>query len=60
MNLQQRYNETQFKADENDEEARQLGTQNNFTQTIKMSEMERHIFNKALHIKGKNNQSFQS
>lgn len=45
--------ETQFTADENDETARQIGTQNNFTQTIKMSEMERHIFNKALHIKGK-------
>ncbi|HGJ8539053.1 TPA: DEAD/DEAH box helicase family protein [Neisseria gonorrhoeae] len=49
--------ETQFTADENDETARQIGTQNNFTQTIKMSEMERHIFNKALHIKGKNSQS---
>lgn len=49
--------ETQFKADENDEKALQLGTKNNFTQTIKMSEMERHIFNKALHIKGKNSQS---
>ena len=49
--------ETQFKADENDEIALQLGTQNNFTHTIKMSEMERHIFNKALHIKGKNSQS---
>ena len=49
--------ETQFKADENDEKALQLGTQNNFTQTIKMSEMERHIFNKALHIKGKHSQS---
>ena len=49
--------ETQFKADANDEIAKQLGTQNNFTQTIKMSEMERHIFNKALHIKGKNGQS---
>lgn len=49
--------ETQFKADANDEIAKQLGTQNNFTQTIKMSEMERHIFNKALHIKGKNSQS---
>lgn len=49
--------ETQFTADENDETARQIGTQNNFAQTIKMSEMERHIFNKALHIKGKNSQS---
>lgn len=49
--------ETQFKADVNDEIAQQIGTQNNFTQTIKMSEMERHIFNKALHIKGKNSQS---
>lgn len=49
--------EMQFTADENDETARQIGTQNNFTQTIKMSEMERHIFNKALHIKGKNSQS---
>ena len=49
--------ETQFTADENDEIAQQIGTQNNFTQTIKMSEMERHIFNKALHIKGKNSQS---
>lgn len=49
--------ETQFTADENDETARQIGTQNNFTQTIKMSEMERHIFNKALHIKGKHSQS---
>ena len=49
--------ETQFKADANDEIAQQIGTQNNFTQTIKMSEMERHIFNKALHIKGKNSQS---
>ncbi|HGO6987248.1 TPA: DEAD/DEAH box helicase family protein [Neisseria meningitidis] len=49
--------ETQFTADENDEKVKQLGTQNNFTQTIKMSEMERHIFNKALHIKGKNSQS---
>ena len=49
--------ETQFKADENDEKALQLGMQNNFTQTIKMSEMERHIFNKTLHIKGKNSQS---
>lgn len=49
--------ETQFKADENDEIALQLGTQNNFTHTIKMSEMERHIFNKALHIKGKHSQS---
>lgn len=49
--------ETQFTADENDETARQIGTQNNFTQTIKMSEIERHIFNKALHIKGKNSQS---
>ena len=49
--------ETQFKADANDEIAKQLSTQNNFTQTIKMSEMERHIFNKALHIKGKNSQS---
>ncbi|WP_216635441.1 DEAD/DEAH box helicase family protein [Moraxella nonliquefaciens] len=49
--------ETQFTADENDEKVKQLGTQNNFTQTIKMSEIERHIFNKALHIKGKNSQS---
>lgn len=49
--------ETQFTADANDEIAKQLGTQNNFTQTIKISEMERHIFNKALHIKGKNSQS---
>ena len=49
--------ETQFTADENDEKVKQLGTQNNFAQTIKMSEMERHIFNKALHIKGKNSQS---
>ena len=49
--------ETQFKADSNEEIARQIGTQNNFTHTIKMSEMERHIFNKALHIKGKNSQS---
>lgn len=49
--------ETQFTADENDEIALQLGIQNNFSQTIKMSEMERHIFNKALHIKGKNSQS---
>ena len=49
--------ETQFKADANDEIAFQLGIQNNFTHTIKMSEMERHIFNKALHIKGKNSQS---
>lgn len=49
--------EMQFTADENDETARQIGTQNNFTQTIKMSEIERHIFNKALHIKGKNSQS---
>ena len=49
--------EMQFKADANDEIAKQLGTQNNFTQTIKISEMERHIFNKALHIKGKNSQS---
>ena len=49
--------ETQFKADANDEIAQQIGSQNNFTQTIKMSEMERHIFNKALHIKGKNSQS---
>lgn len=49
--------ETQFTADENDEIARQIGTQNNFPRTIKMSEIERHIFNKALHIKGKNSQS---
>ena len=49
--------ETQFTADENDEKARQIGTQNNFTETIEMSEIERHIFNKALHIKGKNSQS---
>lgn len=49
--------EMQFTADENDETARQIGIQNNFAQTIKMSEMERHIFNKALHIKGKNSQS---
>ena len=49
--------ETQFKADANDEIAQQIGTQNNFTQTIKISEMQRHIFNKALHIKGKNSQS---
>lgn len=49
--------ETQFTADENDEKVKQLGIQNNFSQTIKMSEMERHIFNKALHIKGKNSQS---
>lgn len=49
--------ETQFTADENDEKVKQLGIQNNFAQTIKMSEMERHIFNKALHIKGKNSQS---
>ena len=49
--------ETQFTADANDEITQQIGTQNNFTQTIKMSEMERHIFNKALHIKGKNSQS---
>lgn len=49
--------ETQFTADENDEIARQIGTQNNFAHTIKMSEIERHIFNKALHIKGKNSQS---
>ena len=49
--------ETQFTADENDEIARQIDTQNNFTQIIKMSEMERHIFNKSLHIKGKNGQS---
>lgn len=49
--------ETQFTADENNEKVKQLGIQNNFTQTIKMSEMERHIFNKALHIKGKNSQS---
>lgn len=49
--------EMQFTADENDEKVKQLGIQNNFTQTIKMSEMERHIFNKALHIKGKNSQS---
>lgn len=49
--------ETQFTADANDEIAQQIGTQNNFTQIIKMSEMERHIFNKALHIKGKNSQS---
>lgn len=45
--------ETQFTADKNDEKVKQLGIQNNFSQTIKMSEMERHIFNKALHIKGK-------
>ena len=37
--------------------ARQIGTQNNFTETIEMSEIERHIFYKALHIKGKNSQS---
>lgn len=49
--------ETQFTADENDEIARQIDTQNNFTQIIKMSEMERHILNKSLHIKGKNGQS---
>lgn len=49
--------ETQFKADETDENAQQIGKQSHFTQTIKMSEMERHIFNKALHIKGKNSQS---
>ncbi|WP_260254813.1 DEAD/DEAH box helicase family protein, partial [Neisseria meningitidis] len=49
--------ETQFTADKNDEKVKQLGIQNNFSQTIKMSEMERHIFNKALHIKGKNSQS---
>lgn len=49
--------ETQFTADENDEKVKQLGIQNNFAQTIKMSEMERHIFNKALHIKGRNSQS---
>lgn len=49
--------ETQFTADENDEKVKQLGIQNNFAQTIKMSEIERHIFNKALHIKGKNSQS---
>ncbi|WP_200864843.1 hypothetical protein [Dickeya chrysanthemi] len=49
--------ETQFTADKNDEKVKQLGIQNNFSQTIKMSEVERHIFNKALHIKGKNSQS---
>lgn len=49
--------ETQFKVHENDEKARQLGTQTHFTQTINVSEIERHIFNKALHIKGKNSQS---
>ncbi|WP_204323274.1 hypothetical protein, partial [Streptococcus pneumoniae] len=32
--------ETQFTADENDEIARQIGTQNNFTETIEMSEIE--------------------
>ena len=47
----------QFKVHENDEKARQLGTQTHFTQTINVSEIERHIFNKALHIKGKNSQS---
>lgn len=45
--------ETQFKANENDEQSQQLGKQTAFTQTIKMAEMDRHIFNKALHIKGK-------
>ncbi|MCW9715660.1 DEAD/DEAH box helicase family protein [Avibacterium sp. 21-594] len=45
--------ETQFKADEKDEQSQQIGKQTAFTQIIKVSEMDRHIFNKALHIKGK-------
>ena len=45
--------ETQFEVNEKDEQSQQIGEQTTFTQTITIAEMDRHIFNKALHIKGK-------
>ena len=49
--------EIQFKISESDEITQQIGINDNFTRTISVGSIERHIFNKALHIKGKNSQS---
>lgn len=45
--------ETQFKSDEKDEKSQQIGEQTTFTKTISMADIDKHIFNKVLHIKGK-------
>ncbi|MDK4625499.1 DEAD/DEAH box helicase family protein [Kingella kingae] len=45
--------ETQFSADEKDEKSQQIGKSGSSHEPITIAKMEKHIFNKALHIKGK-------
>ncbi|MDK4569583.1 type III restriction endonuclease subunit R, partial [Kingella kingae] len=45
--------ETQFSADEKDEKSQQIGKSGSSHEQITIAKMEKHIFNKALHIKGK-------
>ncbi|MFU2076983.1 DEAD/DEAH box helicase family protein [Avibacterium endocarditidis] len=45
--------ETQFNTDE----LNQLGIENNHSKTLTIGEIEQHIFDKAIHIKGKNSNS---
>ncbi|PVX39844.1 type III restriction enzyme [Pasteurella langaaensis DSM 22999] len=45
--------ETQFNTDE----LNQLGMENNHSKTLTIGEIEQHIFDKAIHIKGKNSNS---
>ena len=49
--------ETHFKVDFQKEYELHIGEQGSITKTILVSQIENHIFNKALHIKGKNTQS---
>lgn len=49
--------EVQFKVDEQAEKTLQLGVEESRTLTLRVKEIEPHIFNKAIHIKGKNSQS---
>lgn len=45
--------ETQFSANEKDEKSQQIGKSGSSHEPITIAKMEKHIFNKALHIKGK-------
>lgn len=49
--------ETQFQSDETAEKVKSLGVAENNTKTLTIGEIGRHIFDKALHIKGKNDNS---
>ena len=49
--------ETLFKVDEKTENTRQLGEEESRSKILKVSDIESHIFDKAIHIKGKHSDS---